>query len=147
MKMHSSDRETTRRDRGSAMIEASLTLMLFLVLLLSIFDFGFTLFLHQTFVHQARSAARYGAVCLAGPVTCTTEDIKNMALYNRTTGSGKGIMGLSPEAVTVTREGAPGLQDDRIVVEIAGYSFVAITPGWAGSHTGQPIRVSIPVEN
>ena len=147
MKKHSSDRETTRRDRGSAMIEATLTLMLFLVLLFSIFDFGFTLFLHQTFVHQARSAARYGAVCLAGPVTCTTDDIKNMVLYNRTTGSGNGIMGLSPAAVTVTREGSPGLQDDRIVVEIAGYSFFAITPGWAGSHTGQPIRVSIPVEN
>jgi len=129
------------------MIEATLTLMLFLILLFGIFDFGFTLFLHQTFVHQARSAARYGSVCLAGPVTCTTEDIKNMVLYNRTTGSGKGIMGLPPEAVTVTREGTPGKRDDRIVVEIAGYSFFAITPGWAGSHTGRPIRVSIPVEN
>ncbi|HOK46885.1 MAG TPA: TadE/TadG family type IV pilus assembly protein [Bryobacteraceae bacterium] len=143
--MHRS--ENTRREQGSAMIEATLTLMLFLILLFGIFDFGFTLFLHQTFVHQARSAARYGSVCLAGPVTCTTEDIKNMVLYNRTTGSGKGIMGLPPEAVTVTREGTPGKRDDRIVVEIAGYSFFAITPGWAGSHTGRPIRVSIPVEN
>jgi Flp pilus assembly protein TadG len=141
---HHSNRES---EKGAAIVEASLTLMLFLVLLFSIFDFGFALFLHQTFVHQARSGARYGAACVAGPVTCSTADIKKMVLYGRTTGSGNGLLGLSPGAVDVQRTGTAGRPDDRIIVTISGYSFVTITPGWAGSHTGVPITVSMPVEN
>ncbi len=147
MRIHVRQRESGKRERGSVIVEASLTLMLFLVLLFSLFDFGFTMFLHQTFVHQARSGARYGAVCLAGPVSCSTTDIKNVVLYNQPTGSGNGIMGLSPGSVQVTRAGTPGLPDDRVLVEIKGYSFVTITPGWAGPHTGNPISISMPVEH
>jgi hypothetical protein len=138
---------TGNSERGSAVVEASLTLMLFVVLLFSIFDFGFALFLHQTFVHQARAGARYGAVCVAGPAACTTAEIKNMVLYNRTSGAGKGVLGLEPAAVQVARAGTAGLPDDRIVVTISGYSFITLTPGWAGSHTGIPITVAMPVEH
>jgi hypothetical protein len=132
-----------KREQGSVMIEATLTLMLFLVILFSIFDFGFSLFLHQTFVHQARTGARYGAVNNPNDVVA----IKNMVLHNQTTGSGNGFMGLSPDAVQVTRLGTPGRPDDRIVVTISGYTFVTIAPGWAGRHTGEPITVSMRVEN
>lgn len=131
-----------RSEQGNAIIEASLTLMLFLVLVFSLFDFGFSLFLHQTFLHQARAAARYGAVYAPGD----TAAIKNMVLYNQTTGTGNGILGLSPSAVNVIRTGTPNSPDDRIVVTITGYTFTFITPGWAGHKTGKPIRVSIPVE-
>jgi Flp pilus assembly protein TadG len=139
--------ENGKRERGSALVEATLTLMLFLVLVFSLFDFGFSLFLHQTLVHQARSGARYGATCLAGPAVCTTSDIKNVVLYNQKSGSGNGVMGLAPSAVQVTRAGTAGLPDDRIVVAITGYSFTTVTPGWSGSHTGKPIIVTIPVKN
>jgi hypothetical protein len=33
------------------------------------------------------------------------------------------------------------------MVTISGYQYTVITPGWAGSHNGKPITVSIPVEN
>jgi Flp pilus assembly protein TadG len=134
------------RERGAAMVEAALTLSLFLVLTLSLFDFGFSLFLHQTFVQQARAGARYGAICLSDPATCTTNDIRNMVVYNSTTGSGNGMMGLSPSSVRVDRKGARGGPDDRVVVTISGYSFFTLTPGWAGSHAGKPIVVTMPVE-
>lgn len=143
MRIRVRQRENGKREQGQALIEATLTLMLFLVLLFSLFDFGFSLFLHQTFVHQARTGARYGAVYSPNDLAA----IRNVVLYGKTTGSGNGVMGLQPTAVQVTRVGTPGGVDDRIVVRISGYTFTFITPGWAGSHTGKPITVTMPVEN
>ncbi len=48
-------------ERGSNVIEAALTLPLFLLFVFSIVDFGWTLFLHQTLLNQASAGARYGA--------------------------------------------------------------------------------------
>jgi hypothetical protein len=48
--------------RGNAIIEATLTLTLFLTVLFSIYDFGWVLFFHPTLVHQARTAAGFAAV-------------------------------------------------------------------------------------
>ena len=44
-----------KSQRGNAIIEATLTLSLFLTVLFSIYDFGWVLFFHQTLVHQART--------------------------------------------------------------------------------------------
>jgi hypothetical protein len=128
--------------KGSALLEATLVLMLFLTFMTSLFDFGYSLFLHQSFVHAARSGARYGAI---NPDDLTA--IKNMVLYNQTTGSGNGTMGLAPSAVTVARNGIPGGSDDRIVVTVSGYTFTWITPGVAGTKTGNSIVMTLPVEN
>lgn len=130
------------QEKGAVTIEATMTLSLFLVMVFSLFDFGFSLFLHETYLHQARTGARYGAV---NPGDLSA--IKNMVLYNQTTGSGTGLMGLSPSSVTVARNGTAGDTDDRIVVTVSGYTFTLITPGWSGSRTGQPITVTLPVEN
>jgi hypothetical protein len=135
-------RRRKRREQGAAIIEACLTLIIFLTMVFSLFDFGFSLFLHQTFVHQARTGARYGAI---NPGDLSA--IKNVVLYNHTTGSGNGVMGLSPASVSVARNGTPGNRDDRIAVTISGYGFSFVTPGWAGNKTGKPISVVIPVEN
>jgi hypothetical protein len=127
--------------RGSAMIEATLTLSLFLTVLFSLYDFGWVLFFHQTLVHQARTAARYGAV---NPGNLTA--IQNMALYNATSGSGTGLFGLQSANVNVSRNGQ-GTTSDRITVTISGYQYTLITMGWAGAYDGKTITVTIPVEN
>ena len=127
--------------RGSAMIEATLTLSLFLTMLFSIYDFGWVLFFHQTLVHQARTAARYGAV---NPGNLTA--IQNMAVYSATTGNGTGLFGLVPANVNVSRNGQ-GTTNDRITVAISGYQYTLITMGWAGAYNGKDITVTIPVEN
>jgi hypothetical protein len=131
-----------RQDRGSTMVEASLTLTLFLIFVMSLFDFGYSVFLQQSLVHQARTGARYGAT---NPDDLTA--IKNMVLYNRTTGSGTGYLGLAPNSVAVARAGSPAGPDDRIVVTISGYVFTWITPGFAGKKTAKPIVITSPVEN
>lgn len=128
--------------RGNAIIEATLTLSLFLTILFSLYDFGWVLFFHQTLVHQARTGARYAAV---NPGSLTSA--KNMVLYNQTSGSGSGMLGLQPSNVSVTRDGTAGATDDRITVTISGYQYTMITLGWAGSYNGKPITVCIPVEN
>ena len=46
-------KKTRAGQRGNALIEAALTLSLFLTLLFSLYDFGWILFFHQTLVHQA----------------------------------------------------------------------------------------------
>jgi Flp pilus assembly protein TadG len=128
--------------RGNAIIEATLTLSLFLTILFSLYDFGWVLFFHQTLVHQARTGARYAAV---NPASLTSA--KNLVVYNQTSGSGSGILGLQPSNVSVTRDGTAGAIDDRITVTISGYQYNMVTLGFAGSYTGKPITVSIPVEN
>ena len=128
-------------ERGTALIEASLTLMLFLMIVFSLFDFGLSLYLQQSIMHQARTGARYGAIN-PDPVA-----IKNMVLYGRPTdGTGTGLNGLVPSSVTVTRQGTPTTASDRIVVTITGYNFTWITPGWAGNKTAKPIIMTMPVE-
>jgi Flp pilus assembly protein TadG len=139
--MHS--KRSRNGQRGNAIVEASLTLTLFLTLLFSIYDFGWVLFFHQTLVHQARVGARYAAV---NPTSLTAA--KYMVLYNQTTDvGGGGILGVSPSDVAVTRNGTAGAIDDRITVTISGYQYNLITLGWAGTYNGKTITVSIPVEN
>ena len=129
--------------RGNAIVEATLTLTLFLTVLFSIYDFGWVLFFHQTLVHQARTAARFAAI---NPTSLASA--KNIVLYNQTaSGSGPGILGIDPSNVSVTRDGTAGTTDDRITVTISGYQYQIITLGWAGTYNGKPITVSMPVEN
>ncbi len=128
--------------RGAALVEAGLTLSLFLTILFSIYDFGWTLFLHQSLVHRARTAARYAAI---NPGDLT--GAKNLVLYNQTTAGTLANFGLQPANVTVTRNGTAGTSEDRIKVNISGYQFLMITFGFAGTHTGHPINLSVPVEN
>ena len=135
--------EPRRAQRGNALVEASLTLSLFLTAIFSLYDFGWELFVHQTIVHQARTAARYGAV---NPGDLTA--IQNMAIWGQTTPgtAASAIMGLQPANIAVSRT-AQGTSSDTITVTISGYTYVLITLGWAGTHTGYPITVDIPVEN
>jgi Flp pilus assembly protein TadG len=131
------------RQRGNALLESALTLGLFVIVLFSLFDFGWVLFLHQTIVNQARAAARYGAVNPAD-----TSAIQNMVVYSKTSGGrGRGVAGIIPANVAVSRNGATGGSDDRIVIRVSGYRYTVVTPGWAGSFPGKDIVVTMPVEN
>jgi Flp pilus assembly protein TadG len=138
-----SNQDKRLRQRGNAMVEMALTLTLFLTAIFSLFDFGWVLFYHQTLVHQARTAARYGAL---NPGDLT--GAQNMAIWSQTAQgtAARAILGLQPSNVLVSRNGQ-GTNSDSISVTISGYQYVLITFGWAGTHTGKPITVSMPVEN
>jgi hypothetical protein len=130
--------------RGGSLIESTLVLMVLLTLMFSIFDFGFVLFEHHTLLHQARTAARYGAI---NPDDLTA--IRNIVIYGRTGAphdNPPGIFGLRASMVHVDRAD-DWTPEDRIVIKVSGYRYTMITPFMAGTFTGKPITVSAPVEN
>lgn len=132
-----------RRRRGGALLEATLTLSLFYLILLSLYDVGWVYFFNETLVQQARIGARYAAV---NPTSLAAA--KNLVLYNSTTAGGTyGILGLQSGNVSVARNGTAGDTSDAITVTISGYQYVLVVPGWAGTYNGKPITVTIPVEN
>ena len=49
-------------ERGQSFVETGLVLLIFLMLLIGIIDFGQVLYFHQSLVERARAAARYGAI-------------------------------------------------------------------------------------
>jgi hypothetical protein len=53
-------RSNQSRRKGATMIESTLVLTLYVIMIFSIFDFGYVLFLHSTIVNRASTAARYG---------------------------------------------------------------------------------------
>jgi TadE-like protein len=132
-----------RARAGSALIEASLVTMLVLTMILSIFELGYVLFEHHTLLYQARQAARFGAV---NPSNLTA--VQNMVLYGQTsapTGLSSGKFGLTAAMVNVARSDA-GTPQDRLVITISNYTYTLVLPFLAGSFTGRPIQVGIPVE-
>ncbi len=138
-------RRPSRNRRGSAILEATLTLPLFLLFVFSIVDFGITAFMHHTLMFRAREAARWGAVQnLASPGTITT--IQNMILYGSTTPGTASIYDITASNITVSRMHAP-TNEDRIVITISGFQFPLYTYLVAGLHPGSPISVSMPVED
>ncbi len=138
-----SKRSSKARLHGTTVVEASLVLTLLLAMLFTIFDFGYILFMRQSLLHAAQSAARYGIV---RPFDAAK--IQSMVLYGRPDGSGPGLFGLTPENVEVSRESgtAADPHKDRIVIRIKNYTYPAITWYVAGHHVGRTITVSLTIE-
>src|SRR5262245_34304999 len=110
-----------KQSRGSVIIEAGLTLVIFAFMLTGIFDFAQFLFIHQALVDRARSATRWGA--LTNPTATTS--IQNMVLYNQTTapaGATNGIFGLTSDMVSVSTADS-GTDDYRLIVTIFNYPY------------------------
>src|SRR5690348_492998 len=106
-----------RKRRGGSLIESTLVMMVFLTLMFSIFDAGYVLFEHATLLHQARTAARYGAI--------SPEDlpaIRNIVVYGNAAAphnTPPGIFGLQSSMVRVARHD-DWTPEDRIVITVSG---------------------------
>ena len=131
-----------RSSKGAEMVEMSLIGVLFFVLLIGIVDFGQFLFVQQSMVERARSAARWGAV--NDPTNVT--GIQNMVLYSQPTAPGntKASFGLSASMVNVSTADM-GTDNYRLVVKISGYSLTTFSPYLASQHLGPQILVSVPL--
>lgn len=132
-----------RTTKGSAIVEAAFIFLVFAALLIGAFDFGQFLFVHQAMVERARSAARWGAI--NDPADSAA--ITNMVLYNQATTPTLGTpsyFNLSAANVTVANPGS-GTDNYRLNLQISGYSFAVLSPYIAGSYTGRPIAVSVPL--
>jgi len=128
-------------ERGQSFVETGLVLLVFLMLLIGIVDFGQVLYFHQSLVERARAAARYGAI---NPTDTT--GIKNIAVYNSATaGSAPVLNGLTTAMVDVQN---PDINTSaaRVVVTISNYPITFVSPYIARTFNNRPVMVAMSSE-
>jgi Flp pilus assembly protein TadG len=132
-----------RRCRGSTLVESAIVLMLFLVILIGVMDFGQVLFFHHFLNERVRSGARYAIVHAYDPAA-----VKNVVAYNSPTvpPGAVPLFGLSPAQVSVNRYDA-GTANDRIEVSVNTFSMHFISPWLMRDFTPGPFRAVMPLES
>src|SRR5262245_51631221 len=142
---------SANKERGQAVVESALIMVIFLPLLIGILDFGQFLYFHQSLTERARAAARYGAV----HTYTDGADSVNFAIYNDPSGNANGATALLPHltsdtnqtqgVVTAALSGA-GTDDARITVTITNYPYNFYSPYLSRSTWLRTIRASEPYE-
>ena len=132
-----------QNQRGQSMVEATLVLLVFFMLLLGVIDCGQVLFAHQSLVERVRSAVRWGAVHQWNG----GDAIVNLVLYNQTggpAGNPPTFLGLRPENVVVRHQAAtPERPDDETLgVTIVNFKSQFFSP-WFSQAVISPRTVSI----
>lgn len=141
--MHTKPSRRRRNSSGQVLVESAFIFLAFIVMLIGIFDFGQFLFVNQALVERARYAARWGAI--NNPSDSTS--ITNMVLYNQSTSPATGTptyFNLTASNVAITTPNS-GTNDYRLNLTISGYTYTVLSPYIAGTYTGAPITVSVPL--
>lgn len=96
-----------RASRGQSLVETTLILAAFMLLLLGIVTVGVMLFSRQTLAERAHEAARWGAVKAYDPAV-----MRDLVLYGSAEpeSSTQRFLGLAPEDITVANQGCPGAE-------------------------------------
>jgi hypothetical protein len=128
--------------RGSALVESSLVLTIFLFMMVSALDFAQFLFIHQSLVEYCRQATRYAIVNEFNEAA-----IKNMVMYGSVDvpAAGKARFDLETSMITVRRFDE-GQASDRVQVTISNFPFKIYTPLIAGAMRGLAITTTYPYE-
>ena len=131
-----------RKQRGAAMLEGGLTLVVFVSFFLAAVDLAQLMMVHQSLTERARWAARRTAVSC-----CNVDIVKNRVRFGQDTpANGQVAMyGLTSENVQVSFAGQ-NTPDQRLNITISGFTYRAFTPMLSGTFNGIPINVSIPLE-
>jgi len=143
--------------RGQAMVESALVLLIFLSMFIGIVDFGQFLYFHQSLSERARAGARYAAVH-GSNTTINATQIENVALYNDPAGAANGATpllpyvntpGASPVAgkATITAVLSNAQTDDaRVMVTISNFPYRFFSPFMSKSTWYRTVQASIPYE-
>lgn len=121
-----------QRQKGAAMLESALIIVVFMVMLIAIFDISMYLFLTHSVKERCRQALREGVV---QPYNVTA--IENVVLYGNSTApeGSEPSFHLNREMIDVQRFDA-GSSEDRLTLTISGYRYRLLTP----TLTGAPIE-------
>ncbi len=131
-----------RRRRGAVLIEATLSILLFLLFVFTIVDFGIATYLHHTLVQRTRSAVRK-AVVEMGVYDAAT--IKNLIIYD---GGTQPLMELTSASISVYRPPASiDGEGDRLIVTVSNYRFPLLSYLVAASLVGKPIVINLAIED
>jgi hypothetical protein len=116
------------------MVETSLVLIVFLIMLIGIMDVGQMLFTHVSLVERMREGLRYGVI------TYDVTAIKNIVVYGTASPADGATpsFNLTTSMVDVSRMDA-NTAEDRIVITLSNYPIQWFTPYIAAKTTGKPI--------
>lgn len=140
------NRKTTHRrrvaEKGSALLESALVVIVFLTALIAALDLGIYLFINESLAERVRNALRYGAVNTFDAAT-----IQNIVLYGQTAEpSGQpAAFNLERSMVNVTRMDA-GSTEDRIVLTVTYRPLQVFSPALGGSLPSMKISQTAPYE-
>lgn len=129
--------------KGQALVEAALSILVFLSMLLGIIDFGLYLYFSQSLVERTRAAARFA---ILDPTQI--DKIKNVAIYNTPTptdATPRLLPALTGNMISIATADL-GTPEGRVSVTISNYPISFVTPGLAGSFTARPSSVTYPSE-
>ncbi|MBX3277161.1 MAG: pilus assembly protein [Acidobacteria bacterium] len=136
-------------ERGSTLLEFSISSIVFLTSLFAMLDFGRLLWAHNALADAARRGARHA---VSNSVSSTTP-IKNIVVYGNVDGTGTPLLpGLTANHVMVEYNGI-GLGRGTATVSINGYQFSFVTtlfgltmnmPEYSTTLTGETVGFSPP---
>ena len=125
--MHKTSQDRRKRQRGSALVEAGLTLVAFMTVIFGMMEFGRMVWAYNLVSHAAREATRYAMVHGRNSShPATAADITSVAKTQ--------AVGLSPSNLTVAVSWIPDNKPGSAVKVALQYSFGAVT-GVVGSGT------------
>jgi len=136
-------------ERGQALIEGTIALLVFFALLFGVVDCGQVLVAHQSLVERVRAAVRWGAV---RPWDGTGTQIANLILYNtpeEPRSAAEGYLGLKRENIQVRYQPATASHpdDELLSVAIVDYHYHFFSP-WVTQTivNPRPVMMSAPME-
>jgi Flp pilus assembly protein TadG len=121
----------THSERGTAIVEFTLTAAVFLMMIVGIVSAGHLFFTYNAMVESTRRGARYAAT-LPKPTTETCQNnsttidprIKNMVLYGTTTaGTTTLVNNLQASNITVCYSSDYGVAQGTVSVKIESYTY------------------------
>lgn len=117
-------------ERGTAIVEFTLTAAFFLMIIMAIISAGHLFFTHNAMVESTRRGARYAATqCKPDLVGCTDsgtslERVKNVVLYGTpTAGSAPLVNGLTTANIQVDYSPNFGVAQGTVSVKIVTYNY------------------------
>ena len=130
------------REKGAAMVEGALVMLSLLAMLLFIMDMGRILLMEQYIAYRAEATVRQAAVN-----NWTSADAQNYLVYNDTSGSGPGLMGLTASEVSYTTVGTSGAPDYMVQVTVSGVPAFEWIPFIAGRLALPSVVVTAPAQS
>jgi Flp pilus assembly protein TadG len=111
-------------ERGAALVEFAIGATVFLTLTFGVLELGRLLWVHNALADAARRGARYAV----NQPQSSVADIKNIAVYGNTAGTGSPLVSdLTPTQINVTYSNF-GLATGTVKVEIQSYDFRFVLP-------------------
>ncbi len=111
-------------ERGSTLVEFSIAVTVFLIVMFGVVEFGRALWVHNALADAARRGARYAAVSKSSEA----DKVKNVVVYGNPDGAGDPMIpNLTTTNVEVNYSGF-GLNKGTVSVSVTNYQFQFVIP-------------------